>query len=321
MKAMKIQYITKVSCILMLIVFAFSCKDNDTNFNFEAPVPLGDPFVMLHEGTYYAYGTNAADGIEVYSSDDLKTWKKNDQLALHKDNSWGDRWFWAPEVYYIREKNTFFMYYSVNEHIAVATSNSPTGPFIQEPKVTMFNEKGIDNTLLIDEDGQAYMYFNRFNAGNVIWVAKLNSDLLTLDLSTLKECIRVSQDWERVAGQVNEGATVTKHNGKYYMTYSANDFQSPFYGVGFATADSPMGPWTKYEHNPILQKPKDLVGTGHSSVFKDKDGNFKMVFHAHYDNTTVAPRFMHTADLTFTSDKPAVMVVSEKYETARITYK
>ena len=41
----------------------------------ETPVLLGDPFIMLHDGTYYAYGTHADEGIEVYTSDDLKTWK------------------------------------------------------------------------------------------------------------------------------------------------------------------------------------------------------------------------------------------------------
>lgn len=320
---MKIQNITKLFFVLMMAVAVLSCKGDDTNFETmvpKSPVPFADPFILLHEGVYYSYGTYAADGIDVYTSDDLKLWKKGEKLALHKDDSWGDRWFWAPEVYYIKEKNKFFMYYSVDEHIAVATSDSPLGPFKQESKVPMMSEKGIDNTLFIDDDGQAYLYFNRFNAGNVIWVAKLNDDLITMDQSTMTECARVSQEWERKMGTVNEGACVMKHNDKYYLTYSANDYQSPYYGVGFATSDSPMGPWTKYENNPILQKPKDLVGTGHSSIFKDKNGKLKIVFHAHYDKTTVSPRFMYTSDVSFTNDNPAVMVVSEDYETARITY-
>ncbi|WP_255491014.1 hypothetical protein [Dysgonomonas sp. 520] len=81
-----------------------------------------------------------------------------------------------------------------------------------------------------------------------------------------------------------------------------------------------MGPWGKYEHNPILQKPKDLQGTGHSAIFKDKDGNLKIVFHAHYDATTVEPRFMHISDVSFTNDNPAVMVVSNDYFTPGLTY-
>ena len=61
----------------------------------ETPVLLGDPFIMLHDGTYYAYGTHADEGIEVYTSDDLKTWKYKG-MALQKKDVWADRWFWAP---------------------------------------------------------------------------------------------------------------------------------------------------------------------------------------------------------------------------------
>ena len=69
----------------------------------ETPVLLGDPFIMLHDGTYYAYGTHADEGIEVYTSDDLKTWKYKG-MALQKKDVWADRWFWAPEVYEVNGK-------------------------------------------------------------------------------------------------------------------------------------------------------------------------------------------------------------------------
>lgn len=79
-------------------------------------VHLADPFILLFEDTYFAYGTGASDGIEVMISKDLKQWSRvnNDcgGLALHKNDSYGDKWFWAPEVYYINDK--FYMYYSIS---------------------------------------------------------------------------------------------------------------------------------------------------------------------------------------------------------------
>ena len=56
-------------------------------------VPFGDPFILLHEGTYYAYGTNSDQGILVYTSDNLKDWYYPDRrteplVALHKDDVW-----------------------------------------------------------------------------------------------------------------------------------------------------------------------------------------------------------------------------------------
>src|SRR5690606_11999495 len=123
------------------------------------------------------------------------------------------------------------------------------------------------NSLFLDEDGTPYMYFDRFNDGLNIWVAELEEDLQTIKTSTLTPCIHVSQEWEEVWPRVNEGAFVVKHKDTHYLTYSGNSYEGPFYGVGFATADNPYGPWKKFEGNPILQKPQDLVGVGHSAMF------------------------------------------------------
>jgi beta-xylosidase len=311
----------KIIYFILLIAAGLSAcakeKEQD-GFVFHAPVPLGDPFIMLHEDTYYAYGTNAANGIEVYTSDDLLSWKKQPQLALSKEDSWGDRWFWAPEVYYNEEQGKFLMYYSVDEHIAFATADSPLGPFRQDVKEPLLSEKAIDNTLFIDEDGKAYTYFDRFNDGLNIWVAELEDDLKTIRQGTMKKCINVSQEWEEVWPRVNEGAFVVKNKDLYYLTYSANSYESQFYGVGFATASSPTGPWTKYIGNPILQKPQDLVGVGHSAMFRDKDGKLRIVFHAHHSKESIHPRAMYISEVSFSEDAVPVMLISNDIVRAKL---
>lgn len=40
----------------------------------------------------------------------------------------------------------------------------------------------------------------------------------------------------------------------YYLTFSASNFENAFYGVGYATASSPLGPWRKSAENPILSQ-------------------------------------------------------------------
>jgi beta-xylosidase len=283
------------------------------------PVPLGDPFILLHDGTYYAYGTHAADGIEVYTSADLNSWRLHG-LALSKNDVWADRWFWAPEVYEV--DGTFYMYYSADEHICAATSQSPLGPFVQTVKEPMLpDEKSIDNSLFIDDDGTPYMVFDRFNDGLNIWIARLEPDLVTLRTETLTPCIRMSQAWEEVWPTVNEGAFIVKHKGVYYMTYSANSYESPFYGIGCATATSPTGPWTKYTDNPLLQKPGRLVGVGHSSMFTDKEGKLRIVYHAHRDANNIHPRAMHIGTVTFDAAAdggPDRMSISSEYITPHL---
>ena len=152
-------------------------------------VPLADPFILLYDGVYYAYGTGAGSGIEVWTSRDLSTWERakgnaRDGLALHRTDVWGEKWFWAPEVYRLNDK--FYMYFTAEEHICVATSDSPLGPFVQEKRQPMIaDEKCIDNTLFIDDDGRAYMYFDRFNDGLNIWVVELEDDCTTLKKETI----------------------------------------------------------------------------------------------------------------------------------------
>ena len=300
---MNIKYILLLNLLIILSCSNNTIKDNDTNEEQTSiPVPLADPFILLHENLYYAYGTGADNGIEVMTSDDLKEWKRvsgtESGLALHKDDSYGDKWFWAPEVYYVNDK--FYMYYSAEEHMCVAVSNSPLGPFKQaEQKPMLEGEKTIDNSLYIDDDGKPYLFFDRFNDGLNIWVAELEDDLMTIKKETMHQCIHVSQEWEEVWPRVNEGSFVIKHDGLYYMTYSANSYESPFYGIGCATATDIMGEWTKYPDNPLLQKPGELVGVGHSAMFKDKAGDWQIVYHAHKSETAIHPRNMYISKVGF----------------------
>lgn len=272
-------------------------------------LPIADPYVMLYNNKYYAYGTGGTtkgEGFACFSSDDLKDWKREGQ-ALSAEDSYGKWGFWAPEVYYIESKKKFYMFYSTEEHICVATSDSPTGPFRQEVKQPIWEEKSIDTSLYIDDDGTPYLYFVRFTGGNVIWVAQMTDDLMGIKEETLAQCIKAEEPWELLQATVAEGPSVLKKNGTYYMIYSANHYQNKGYGVGFATSDSPMGPWKKYGMNPILQGDAGLVGTGHGAPLQCKDGNWKYVFHAHWSKEEIHPRTSYFKDFAI-SDEGVVSI-------------
>ena len=264
-------------------------------------VPLADPFILLHDGIYYAYGTHANDGIEVYTSVDLKNWEFAG-LALKKGDVWGEKWFWAPEVY--RANGRFLMYYSAERHICAAWADSPLGPFTQKEKRPMMPEEpAIDHTLFIDDDGTPRIYMDRFKDGTSwIWTAELEKDLVTIKRETFRRCFGPDQPWELKHQRIVEGSAVLKHRGKYYLTYSGNGYPSPHYGIGYAVADRPDGPWKKYSGNPVLQLPGDLKGVGHHAFFKDKDGALRVVFHAHFNADKVHPRQMYITRAGFSGD-------------------
>lgn len=277
-------------------------------------LPIADPYVIYYNGRYYAYGTRI-NGFEVYISEDLKHWRRSENLALSPENSWGTRWFWAPEVYYVTSKSRFYMFYSVDEHICVAWATKPEGPFIQEERRPIVaNEKGIDTSLFIDDDGTPYLYYVRFTQGNVIWVAEMNEDLKSIKTETLTRCISAEEPWERIQGAIVEGPSIVKKGDTYYLLYSANHFENKDYAVGFATANSPKGPWKKYNGNPILRRDKPaasgLVGTGHGAPFVSTDGSYKYIYHAHANMNSVGPRTSYINDLNI-SDEGIITISGE----------
>ncbi|MBO7119374.1 MAG: family 43 glycosylhydrolase [Bacteroidaceae bacterium] len=271
----------------------------------KSQVPLADPYILLDGDTYYAYGTNDANGIRCYTSNDLRVWKY-EGLALNKSNTTETQWFWAPEVYHIGDK--YIMYYSANEHLYAATSSSPKGPFVQVGTYQMnsliSDEKCIDSHVFIDTDSTAYIFFVRFTDGNCIWQAKLSDDFITPVAGTLRKCFAASQSWELKMGRVNEGPNVIKNGNRYFLTYSGNDYRSQDYAVGYAyTNNITSGTWTKFTSNPILRRWDDLVGTGHHSLFYDKDGALRIVFHAHNSTESVQSRLMYIGTMEFRNNR------------------
>lgn len=74
------------------------------------------------------------------------------------------------------------------------------------------------------------------------------------------------------------------------MMYSANYFGGKNYAVGYATAEHPLGPFTKAANNPVLQKNVDqggiVTGTGHNMVTWSPDGKEMLcVYHGRTSET------------------------------------
>lgn len=258
----------------------------------------GDGFLLKYHDTYYAYCTTendlpaftkehpfyetdqyGMDGIEVHVSQDLIHWE-NLGYCLKKRDVVGEHGFWAPEVSYYRGK--FYMVYSVDEHPAMAVSDSPTGPFRKLTDTYLMNKAAIDGHLFFDDDGTIYLYYADLRHGNRICVAKMSDDLMTVEQEYPQILIEAQEPWETMDCRVAEGPFVLKHNGIYYLTYSANHTRSPYYAVGYATATSPTGPFIKSSNNPILHAFDDIVGTGHHSFMPTETENqYLCIYHCH----------------------------------------
>ncbi|WP_166333368.1 glycoside hydrolase family 43 protein [Sphingobacterium chungjuense] len=258
-----------------------------------------DPTIFEDNGVYYLYGTDGDQpdhGFRVYRSTNLTDWEGpvgvNNGFALIKDDVFGDKGFWAPQVW--KEGNTYYMAYTANENIAIAKSASPLGPFTQQQQVPIITEgKQIDPFIYQDEDGKKYLYHVKLQNGNRIFVAELNDDYGSIKAGTLVEILDASLPWENtdnVSWPVAEGPTVIKRDNTYYLFYSANDFRNPYYAVGMAVADQPTGPWIKVGNEALLSVDHtNWPGTGHGDVFR-ANNQWLYVCHTHNSTTAVGPR-------------------------------
>lgn len=258
----------------------------------------GDPFLMCHDGKYYIYCTTengrkleapnafdtacgGKDGFYVYESTDLINWE-NKGLCLDANDVTGDRWFWAPEV--SKYNGKFYMVYAANEHLAVAVADSPIGPFTQWSAGWLRSAPAIDGHLLFDNDGSVYIYFADLQHSNRIFAGKMSADLSSIQCECGEVLIAADAPWETIDCKVAEGPFVLKHNGWYYLSYSANHTRSADYAIGYAVSENPFGPFEKFTGNPILHRPGHLAGTGHHSFMRtdDPDG-LVCAFHCHND--------------------------------------
>ena len=260
-----------------------------------------DPTVMEWEGKYYLTGTGTQSpaGFTVLQSEDLLHWSTGipDSLRfiLKKgEGTFGEKGFWAPQ--WFADNGRWFLAYTADEQVALASSSSWLGPFKQE-KVQPVDSTAhnIDPYLFKDDDGKYYLYHVRFNKGNYIWVAEFDMKSGRILPQTLKQCLDCTEEWENThnypSDPIMEGPTVKKWGDVYYLFYSANHFMNIDYAVGYATSSSPFGPWKKYEGNPIIHR--SIVkenGSGHGDIFATPEGDLYYVYHVHNSDSVVSPR-------------------------------
>jgi hypothetical protein len=224
---------------------------------------IADPEArQMPDGRLYVYGSRDEPGntwcsrsYNVLSSRDLKTWTL-DQTSFAtagtgKQTDYTSAILYAPDCIY--RDGSYYLYYCLadgGEDEGVAVSRSPYGPFIKGKKLADIS--GIDPSVFIDDDGQAYLYWGQGSAK----CAKLTKDMTDIDRSTIKDGIIFHHDGKYSDNPAdranvndfwfNEGSSVRKRNGVYYYVYA----QGGRHGRGccaclaYATATSPLGPFT-----------------------------------------------------------------------------
>jgi GH43 family beta-xylosidase len=207
-----------------------------------------------------------------------------------------------------------------NFRIGVAVSDFPTGPFTDLLDRPIFDPgyPVIDGNLLFEDD-RIYLYYSRccykhpvesevadwarvkglFDEIEESWVygVEMKPDFSgiigepQLLLQPPVSMVDPQSEWESrsvTSGEINrrwtEGSFIFRKNDTYFLMYSANYFGGKNYAVGYATSESPLGPFKKAANNPVLEKNVEkggiVTGTGHNSVTFTPDGKTMLcVYH------------------------------------------
>jgi len=286
---MLVNRISRVAFLCVAVVsssIAFA-KTQDTTFVAKGN-PLikykftADPAAMVHNGKVYLYaGHDQCPAPKqryemnewlVFSSSDMKTWTEHAVPLKPTDFSWAKGDAWASQV--IERDGKFYWYVAV-EHgtihgksIGVAVSDCPTGPFrdargsalITNDMTTQYTKiswDDIDPTVIIDDDGQAYLFW-----GNIqCYYAKLKKNMIELDSPIMTVNLP----------RFTEAPWIHKHNGWYYLSY-ASEFPEK---ICYAMSRNINGPW---QYKGILNEIAGNSNTNHQSII-DFKGKWYFIYH------------------------------------------
>ena len=269
-----------------------------------------DPTARVFNGKIYIYPSHdifppegqrkdwfCMEDYHVFSSENLTDWTDHGMIVTQNNVPWGKQdgySMWAPDCVY---KNGKYYFYFPNAPkngrgfaIGVATSDNPEGPFTCETE-PIKGVSGIDPSVLVDDDGNAYIYWS----GMGIRGAKLKANMKELD-GELKSVTFPQRQGENenanrptmlVGGETmeglpdgfKEGPFVFKRGDWYYLTFPWVRVEKGTETLAYAMSKNPLGPW---DFKGIFMAEHDNgCWTNHHS-FVEYKGQWYLFYHTNF---------------------------------------
>ena len=285
-----------------------------------------DPAPMVHNGRMYVYTGHDEDNADffwmqewrVYSTDDMVNWVDHGSPLALESFSWADDRAWASQC--VERDGKFYWYICAHSKISngmaigVAVSDTPTGPFrdaIGKPLFENGSWDHIDPTVLIDDDGQAWLMWGNPQC----YYLKLNRDMISysceLGLLDMTEeafggpIMSKREKGKKYKDSYVEGPWLTKRNGTYQLLYAAGGVPEH---IAYSTASSPTGPW-KYA-GEIMPLSDTKSFTNHCGV-ADYKGHSYFFYHTGklpngggFGRSVAVEEFKYNADGSFPTILP-----------------
>lgn len=240
-----------------------------------------DPAAIEYKGTVYMYTGHDEPpaGVEDYvmkdwlcfSSTDMVRWEEHPVPLRATDFAWSKGGAYASQV--IERNGKFYWYVAVShgsipgKAIGVAVADKPEGPFSDAiGKALITNETigesgenkiNLDPTVLIDDDGQAYLFWGNSQC----YYVKLKENMKELDGAIQKIDLP----------EFSEGAWIYKRDGWYYLLYGYGFPEK----VAYAMSRTIGGPW---EFKDIINEIAGNCKTNSPAIL-DYKGKTYFIYH------------------------------------------
>lgn len=293
-----------LSCIMLFVLLSCAQKTQvkttisevkyNNSPNTGNPVLSGyyaDPTIKKFGDIYYIYATTdnemlASGAPTVWYSKDFQNWY-NYTMEIPSLSSVNLRNFWAPDIVEGKD-GKYYLYFGNCQagcNIYGYVSDTPIGPWTKlnedDKPIIPHNYPrsgfpSLDVQFFTDTNGKVYAYWGtwvHYNGGYAI--GELNTD-------TMKNLVNpVNIPLEQTPDPF-EAAYMMRKGNKYILMYSGGSCHDETYNIRYSYSNSPYGPFTPGENNPILSTNDDKTvhGPGHHSVLQDRD-DYYIVYHRH----------------------------------------
>ncbi len=292
-----------------------------------------DPTARVFNGKVYLYPSHdimppegqrqdwfCMEDYHVFSSENLTDWTDHGMILSQATVPWGNPKgysMWAPDCIYKNGKYYFFFPNAPREGrgfaIGVASANAPEGPFTCEPQ-PITGVTGIDPCVLIDDDGQAYIYWS----GMGIRGARLKDNMKELadPLQEVKMPRREGapemppmkvggQQMEGLPDGFKEGPFAFKRGDWYYLSFpwvrgDTSDGKNPTETLAYAMSKSPLGPWDF--KGIIMAEHANHCWTNHHSLVEYQGQWYLFYHHNDFSPRDDKRRSVRIERVTFNAD-------------------
>jgi beta-xylosidase len=237
----------------------------------------GQPSVIRHQGIYYLYVREEAYGgrrlIRVFTSSNLVYWQRGPEVLrapVGRDCA-------APDVWRDPDSGRFYLYHTLDpaSHgvICVADADGPLGPFQTRRQLV---DQAHDPHLYSDAAGGLFLFYSQRPDRCLVVQPLLNA----LDLQGEPRVILSPEsEWETRGFPSLNDPCIVNRAGRYYLLYAGSNPDSSDSAIGYATADHPLGPYTRAVHNPILRRSMAVYGPNAPCAIRDSADQWWLVYH------------------------------------------